>query len=95
MLAHSSALDVVTASKPPSASEAAPKEHYWGQALQYLERAVEARACRRRGAFAALKRRRAMQVQAGQKVTLLYAVQQDKLHFRHGRRDCCGALCAD
>ena len=25
-----------------------------------------------------------MQVQAGQKVTLLYAVQQDKLHFRHG-----------
>ena len=36
--------DVVVASDQPGSSEAAPKEHYWGQALQYLERKVEVRA---------------------------------------------------
>ena len=56
-LAHSGVLDVVMARKPPGASEAAVKEHYWGQALQYLERAVEARACHLRNAFTALTQR--------------------------------------
>jgi hypothetical protein len=48
---------------PHPVATTAAHSHYWGQALQYLERAT--------------------QVHAGKKVSVLYAVERDKLQFRH------------
>ena len=45
--------DLVVADLEAGSSEPASKEHYWGQALQYLERKVEVRACRRAAQLAA------------------------------------------
>jgi hypothetical protein len=52
---QSRSLDVVVASSQSSTNEAATKEHYWGQALQYLDHKVEVRGCGARFALAAPK----------------------------------------
>lgn len=101
-LEQSRRLDVVVASNQSSSSEAGAKEHYWGQALQYLERKVEVRGCGACIALAAPKSNSSAaplprpQVRVGQKVTVLYSVQQDKLRFRHGScRAGCAVMSAD